>query len=170
MSEKSEKMQVLLKYKDLEQKFSAQPEEAWLLINQFFKELIPSFEIAQKLWLNIDVKQLAKDMSGIVVFSSDGANLLVAKNKLTDNEALSLWLTINFLGQKLGLLKNDALSKDELQLKLGKSSKITGTRLGELSKNGIVQKTSDEKFRMTIIGIVQTQKEIIPKIKLKMKP
>jgi len=170
LSEKSEKMQVLLKYKDLEQKFSAQPEEAWLLINQFFKELIPSFEIAQKLWLNIDVKQLAKDMSGIVVFSSDGANLLVAKNKLTDNEALSLWLTINFLGQKLGLLKNDALSKDELQLKLGKSSKITGTRLGELSKNGIVQKTSDEKFRMTIIGIVQTQKEIIPKIKLKMKP
>ena len=170
MSEKSEKMQVLLKYKDLEQKFSAQPEEAWLLINQFFKELIPSFEIAQKLWLNIDVKQLAKDMSGIVVFSSDGANLLVAKNKLTDNEALSLWLTFNFLGLKLGLLKNDALSKDELQLKLGKSSKITGTRLGELSKNGIVQKTSDEKFRMTIIGIVQTQKEIIPKIKLKMKP
>ena len=69
MSEKSEKMQVLLKYKDLEQKFSAQPEEAWLLINQFFKELIPSFEIAQKLWLNIDVKQLAKDMSGIVVLA-----------------------------------------------------------------------------------------------------
>lgn len=170
MSEKSEKVQVHLKYKELEQQFSAKPEEAWLLINQFFKEVIPSFEIAQKLWLNIDVKQLAKDMNGIAVFSSDGANLLVAKNKLTDNEALSLWLTTNFLGQKLGLVESNALSKDELQLKLGKSSKITSTRLGELSKNGLVQKTSDEKFRMTTIGIIQTQKEIIPKIKLKMNP
>ena len=170
MNEKAEKVQVLLKYKELEQQFSAKPEQAWLLINQFFKDFIPSFEIAQKLWLNIDVQQLAKDMNGIAVFSSDGANLLVAKNKLTDNEALSLWLTTNFLGQRLGLIESDALSKDELQLKLGKSGKITGTRLGELSKNRFVQKISDEKFRMTTMGVVQTQKEIIPKIKLKMKP
>ncbi len=170
MKEKAEEVQVLLKYKELEQQFSAEPEEAWLLINHFFKDFLPSFEIAQKLWLNIDIQQLANDMNGITVFSSEGANLLVAKNKLTDNEALSLWLTTNFLAQRLGLVESDALSKDELQLKLGKSGKITGTRLGELSKNGFVQKTSDEKFRMTTIGVVQTQKEVIPKIKSKMKP
>ena len=73
------------------------------------------------------------------------------------------------LGYKLGMVDSDALSKDELQLKLGKSGKITSTRLGELIKNGSVQKTSDEKFRMTTMGVVQTQKEIIPKIKSKMK-
>jgi hypothetical protein len=169
LSQKTQKVQVQLKYKEVEQQFSAEPQEAWILINQFFKDLIPSFEIAQKLWLNIDVQQLAKDMNSIAVFSSDGVNLLVAKNKLTDNEALSLWLTTHYLGHKLGMVASDVLSKDELQLKLGKSSKITGTRLGELTKNGFVQKTSDEKFRMTTIGVVQTQKEIIPKIKSKMK-
>jgi hypothetical protein len=95
--------------------------------------------------------------------------LLVPKNKLTDNEALSLWLTTSYLAHKLNM-DSDALSKDELQIKLGKSSKITGTRLGELVKNGLMQKTSDEKFRMTTMGVVQTQKEIIPKIKSKMKP
>ena len=167
MSEKPERIRVCLKYKDLEQQFSAEPQEAWILINQFFKDLIPSFEIAQKLWLNINVQQLAKDMNGIAVFSSDGVNLLVPKNKLTDNEALSLWLTTNYLGFKLGMVDSEALSKDELQLKLGKSSKITGTRLGELVKNGFVQKTSDEKFRATTAGVDQTQKEIIPKIKSK---
>ena len=98
MSEKPEKIQVHLKYKELEQQFSAEPQEAWLLINQFFKDFIPSFEIAQKLWLNIDLQQLAKDLDGIAVFSSDGASLLVPKNKLTDNEALSLWLTTYYLG------------------------------------------------------------------------
>ena len=169
MSEKPEKIQVQLKYKELEQQFSAKPEEAWLLINHFLKDVIPSFEIAQKLWLNIDLKQLAKDLEGIAVFSSDGASMLVPKNKLTDNDALMLWLTAYYFGDKLGLVDSDVLSKDELQLKLGKSGKITSTRLGELTKNGLVQKTSDEKFRVTTAGVTQTQKEVIPKIKSKMK-
>ena len=170
MSQKTEKVQVHLKFKGIEQQFSAQPEEAWLLINQFFKDSIPSFEIAQKLWLCIDVEQLSKDLEGVAVFSSDGASLLVPKNKMTDNEALALWLTVYYLGNKLGMVNGDVLSKDELELKLGKSGKITSTRLGELSKNGLVQKTSDEKFRMTTIGVFQTQKEIVPKIKSKLKP
>ncbi|MGD0405752.1 MAG: hypothetical protein ABSB10_03780 [Candidatus Bathyarchaeia archaeon] len=167
MSEKPEKIQVQIKYKEIEQQFSADPKDAWLLINQFFKDFIPSFEIAQKLWLSIDLQQLAKDLNGIAAFSSDGASLLVSKNKLTDNEALSIWLTAYYLGHKLGMVNSDSLSKDELQMKLGKSGKITSTRLGELAKNGVVLKTADEKFRITTYGVVQTQKEVIPRIKSK---
>jgi hypothetical protein len=169
LSIKPEKVQVHLKFKEVEQQFVAEPQEAWLLLNQFFKDFLPSFEIAQKLWLNIDLQQLAKDLNNIVVFSSDGASLLVPKNKLTDNDALSIWLTAYYLGFKLGMLNIEALSKDELQIKLGKSGKITSTRLGELAKNGFVQKSADEKFKITTFGVVQTQKEVIPKIKSKIK-
>jgi hypothetical protein len=169
LNEKQEKIQVLIKYKEIEQQFSAEPQEAWLLINQFLRDFIPSFEIVQKLWLSIDLQQLAKDLSGIAAFSSDGANLLVPKNKLTDNEALSIWLTTYYVGHKLGIVNSDSLSKDELQAKLGKSGKITSTRLGELAKNGMVQKAVDDKFRITTFGVVQAQKEIIPRIKSKIK-
>ena len=167
MSEKPEKIRVQIKYKEVEQQFSAEPQEAWLLINQFFKGIVPTFEIAQKLLLNVDVQQLAKDLDGIVAFSSDGASLLVPKNKLTDNEALLLWLLAHYLGQKLGLLSSDLLSKDELQAKLGKSGKITSTRLGELVKNDFVARGADEKFRITVFGVVQAQKEALPRIKSK---
>lgn len=167
MSEKPEKLQVQIKYKEIIQQFSAEPQEAWLLINKFFKDSIPSFEIAQKLWLNVDLQQLAKDLEGIAAFSIDGASLLVPKNKLTDNEALSIWLTAHYLGYKLNVVNSDSLSKDELQTKIGKSGKITSTRLGELAKNGVVQKTADEKFRITTYGVIQTQKEIVPRIKSK---
>jgi hypothetical protein len=169
LSIKAEKIQVQIKYKGIEQQFSADPQDAWLLVNQFFKDFLPSFEIAQKLWLSVDLQQLAKDLNGIVAFSSDGASLLAPKNKLTDNEALSIWLTAQYLGHKLGMLNSDSQSKDELQTKLGKSSKITSTRLGELAKNGIVQKTADDKFRIATYGVIQTQKEVIPKIKAKIK-
>jgi hypothetical protein len=167
LSQKPDKLQINLKYKQLEQQITADPQEAWLLVNQFFMDFIPAFEIAQKLWLNVDLQQLSKDLFGIVVFSAEGVNLLVPRNKLTDNEALMIWLSAVYIGNKLGMVNGDSLSKEELQIRLAKSSKITSTRLGELGKNGILLKTADEKFRITTFGIVQTQKEVLPRIKTK---
>ena len=167
MSVKPEKITIKIKYKEVEQQFSAEPQEAWLLLNKFFKDMIPSFEIAQRLWLNIDLEKLANDLKGIVAFSDNGPNLLAPKNKLTDNEALLVWLVAYFLGHKLGLVQSDSVSKDELELKLGKSGKITSTRLGELVKNDFAVKIADEKFRITTFGVLQLQKEIIPRIKSK---
>ncbi len=167
MSVKPEKIHVQVKYRDVEQQFSADPQEAWLLLNQFFNDMIPSFEIAQKLWLNVDVQQLAKDLNGIAAFSGDDASLLVPKNKLTDNEALLVWLVAYHLGHKLGLVTTESLSKDELQAKLGKSGKITSTRLGELVKTEMIAKDANERFRVTTFGVTQTQKDIIPKIRAK---
>ncbi len=167
MSKKTDNVDVHLKYKELEKDFSATLEETWQLLDQFFREYLPQFEIAQKLWLSIDVQQLAKDLDGIVAFSPEGANLLVPKNKLTDNEALTIWLAAQYLGSKLGLTGSECLSKEELQTKLGKSSKITSTRLGELVKNEYAAKTADDKFKITTFGIVQMQKEILPKVKSK---
>ncbi len=167
MTEKPEKVEVHIKYKDLEKAFSAAPGEAWLLLNKFFSEFLPSFETANKLRLSVDLQQLAKDCEGLIAFSPEGANLLVPKNRLTDNETLSLWLLAAYLGHKLGMIENDAFSKEELQAKLGKSGKITSTRLGELVKSDAVTKTADEKFRITTFGVAQMQKDMLPKIKAK---
>ncbi|MEM3642079.1 MAG: hypothetical protein QXH37_09180, partial [Candidatus Bathyarchaeia archaeon] len=115
----------------------------------------------------VDLQQLAKDCEGLIAFSKEGANLLVSKDKLTDNETLLLWLLANYVGFQLGLVGNDSVSKEELQAKLGKSAKITSTRLGELVKNGVVAKTIEDRYKITTFGITQMQKEIIPKIKTK---
>jgi len=167
LTEKPEKVTVQIKYKDVEETFSAPLEETWLLLNKFFNEFLPSFEMASKLWLSVDVQKLVKDCEGLIAFSKEGPNLLVPKSRLTDNETLSLWLLASYLGHKLGILEKDVLSKDELQAKLGKTGKITSTRLGELVKNDVVTKTADEKFRITTFGVVQMQKETLPKIKAK---
>ena len=167
MTEKPEKVTIHLKYKDVEKTFSAPLEETWLLLSKFFNEFLPSFEIANKLLLRVDLQKLAKDCEGLIAFSQEGANLLVPKSKLTDNETLLLWLFASYLRHKLGMIESAHFPKEELQAKLGKSGKITSTRLGELVKSDLVTKTTDEKFRISIFGVVQMQKEIIPKIKAK---
>ena len=168
MSQKPERIEIRIKYKDVENNFSSTSlEETWLLVNKFFSEFLPSFDVASKLWLSVDLKKLAHDVQGVIAFSKDGASLLLPKNKLTDNETLILWLLASYVGNGLGLLATDSLSKDELQAKLGKTGKITSTRLGELVKNDWVIRTADDKFKITTFGVVQVQKEILPKVKAK---
>ena len=167
MTEKPANIEVHIKYKDLDETFSAPPEEIWLLLSKFFNKFLPSFEIANKLRLSVDTQTLAKDCEGLIAFSEEGPNILVSKSKLTDNETLSIWLLASYLGHKMDLMTSDALSKDELRVKLGKSGKITSTRLGELVKNDLVMKTADEKFKITTFGVIQMQKEILPKINAK---
>jgi hypothetical protein len=167
LTEKPEKVTVQIRYKDMEKTFSATLEETWLLLNKFFNEFIPSFEIANKLSLSVDLQKVANDCEGLIAFSQEGPNLLVPKDKLTDNETLALWLLASYVGHRLGLLESDAVSKEELQTKLGKSGKITSTRLGELVKNGAVTKTAEEKFKVTSFGVAQMQKETLPRIRAK---
>ena len=170
MTEKPEKISVQVKYKDIEKTFSGSPEETWLLLSRFFSEFLPTFEIANRLWLSVDLQKLTKDVESVIAFSKEGANILLPKSKLTDNETLILWLLAGYLGNKLGFLDSDAMSKEDLQAKVGKSGKITSTRLGELVKNDMVSKTDDEKFRITTLGVFQMQKEMLQKIKAKTSP
>lgn len=167
MSGEADHITVQIKYKDVEKTFSGSLEDVWLGLNRFFGEFLPSFEVARKLTLSADLQKLAKDCEGLIGFSPEGPNLLVSKDKLTDNETLLLWLLAFYVGFRLGRFESDAVSREELQARLGKSGKITSTRLGELVKSDFVVKTEDDKYRIKTFGVVQMQKDIIPKIKAK---
>jgi hypothetical protein len=167
LTSEADSITVHVKYGDVEKTFVGNLEEVWLSLNRFFGEFLPSFDVAKRLVLSVDLQALVRECEGLIAFSSEGANLLVSKDKLTDNETLLLWLLANYVGFRLGLVGSDALSKEELQFRLGKSGKIVSTRLGELVKNNMILKIADEKFRITTFGVVQMQKDIIPKIKAK---
>jgi hypothetical protein len=158
---------VQVRFGDAEEKFEGSVEEVWVSLNKFFGEFIPSFDVAKKLMLNVDFERLVKDCEGIVAFSPEGANVLVSRDRLTDNETLMLWLLAAYVGFRLGLLKSDVFSKDELQVKLGKSAKIVSTRLGELVKDGLVLKV-DESYRVSTLCVVQMQKDMLPRIRSKL--
>ena len=164
MTAENGKVRIQIKYNGVEKTFEGTVEETWLLVTKFYADFIPCFDVARHLQLNIDVQTLAKDCEGLIGFSPEGPSILVPKNRLTDNETLALWLLASYLGRKLGLLSDDAVSKEELQVKLGKSGKITSTRLGELVKMNWVAKTPEEKFRITTFGVAQMQKDAIPRI------
>jgi len=162
------KITVSVKYGGVEQTFSGSLEEVWAALNKFFSELIPAFQIAKALVLSVDMQKLVEDCKGLVGFADNMPHLLVPKEKLTDNETLALNLLAAHIGFRLGMLKTDVLTREELQARLGKNPKITSTRLGELVKAEIVEKTSEGSYRITSFGIFQMQREWVPKIKAKL--
>jgi hypothetical protein len=166
--ENQDQLIVQVRYRDVEKTFSGSVESVWLSLNRFFNEFLPSFAVAQRLTLNIDVQKLAKDCEGIIAFAKEGPCLLVPRNMLTDNETLGLLLLAGYLAHQLSNAETDEVSKEELQNRLGKNAKIASTRLGELVKNQTAAKTRDEKYKITTLGLMQMQRDIVPRIKAKM--
>lgn len=156
-----------IKYKDVEQTFTGSVDDVWVSVNKFFSEMIPALEVARKVVLTVDFQSLIEGCKDIIAVAPEGAALLVPRAKLTDSETLSLHLLATHIGYKLGLLDSDAVSKEELRVKLGKSGKITSTRLGELNREGWVTKTSEDNYKITTIGIKSLQREVLPRIRAK---
>ena len=165
MSEEPGRLMVHIRFGDVEKEVSGSPENVWLLLNKFFDEMLPTFETARRLTLTPDLGTLAKESEKVLAFAEEGPYILVPRDKLTDNETLILLLLANFIGHRLKKIQADGLSKEELQPKLGKDAKITSTRLGELVKSEMVTRTAEEKYKITTFGLVQVQKDLLPKIK-----
>ncbi len=165
--ENEKDLTVSVSFKGVEKTFSGSVESVWLGLNRFFSDFLPSFETARRLSLNVDLQKLARDSEGIIGLSENGPCLLVPRGKLTDNETLSLMLLAGHLAHHLGKAETSSVTKEELHSRLGKDAKITSTRLGELVKNQIAMKTGGEDYRITAFGLVQMQKDVIPKIKMR---
>ncbi len=163
----TEKVNVKIKYKNIEKTLSATPEETWSFLRAFFKEFIPSYNIAEKLRINLDVNKLAKECEGLIIYSSNGPFLIKPNKKLTDNETILLWLLAYYLGTAINSTKSENVSKEFLQRKIKKSGKITSTRLNELVNNDLIRKITDCDYVLTDLGIILMQNEILPRIKFK---
>ena len=162
-----ETVTVHIKYMDTEQTFTGEVNQVWVSVNRFFSEMIPALHIVKKALLTVDLEKLIEDCKNVIAVAPEGPVLLVTKQRLTDSETLTLHLLATYIGNKLGLSKS-FLTKEELQAALGKNAKITGTRLGELCREGYATKTDEGNYRITTLGTKRFQEETLPEIREKL--
>ena len=151
---------VHVKYGNIEQTFSGNINDVWISINKFFGELIPAFDVARKVTLAVDLAKLIEDFKDVIAIAPEGPEILMPKEKLTDSETLQFYLLAAYIGYRLGKQPTDTMTKEELQVKLGKNMKITTTRLGELVKQGDVIKTNQGDYRIATLAIKKLQQEL----------
>ena len=162
-----ETVTVHIKYQETEQTFTGDVDQVWAGVNRFFSEMIPTLQIVKKALLTVDLEKLIEDCKNIIAVAPEGPVLLVSKQKLTDSETLLLHLLATYIGNKLGRSKI-FLTKEELQVALGKNAKITSTRLGELCREGLATRTEEGNYQITTLGIKRFQEETLPEIREKL--
>jgi len=163
-----ESIKVYIKYKDSEQTFTGDANQVWSSINRFFTEMIPVIQTIKNALLTVDLETLIEDCKNIIALAQEGPVILVSKQRLTDTETIMLYLLAAYIANKLGQSK-DYVAKEELQSGLGKSAKITSTRLGELIREGQATKTEEGNYKITTLGIKRFQEEALPEIKEKLR-
>jgi len=144
----------------MEQTFIGDANDVWVSVNKFFSEMIPVFDLARKVTLTVDLAKLIDGFKDVIAIAPEGPELLIPNDKLTDSEVLQFYLLAAYISFRLGKRLTEAVTKEELQAKLGKSMKITATRLGELVKQGTVVKTEEGAFKIATIGIKKLQEEL----------
>jgi len=170
MSEVEQRIMVHVRYGEVEKTFTGGVDDVWISVNRFFSETIPAFNIARKVTLTVDLAKLVEDFKDVVAIAPEGPEVLVPRERLTDSESLQLYLLAAYMGYRLGKLLRETMTKEELAAKLGKNTKITTTRLGELAKDGLAVKTEEGNYKIATIGIKALQDEALPKIRAKLKP
>ncbi len=160
---------VHVRYRDVEQRFEGPVEEVWRAVNKFFSNLIPVFRLVGKAIITVDLTELVEELKDLVALS-DGQIVIVAdKRVLSDKDILMLGLLGAYIGYRLGDLPKDTLSSAELRTILEKNAKITSTRLGELKKEGWVEKTDSGEYRVTTLGILKFREKRLPRILSKLR-
>jgi len=155
-----ETITVHVKYRDMEQTFTGNVNDVWVIVNKFFGELIPAFDIARKVTLTVDLAKLIEDFKDVIAIAPEGPELLIPKERLTDSETLQLYLLAAYIGYRLGKLTRETMTKEELQTKLGKTPKTTSARLSELVKEGNVVKTEEGNYKIATMAIIKMQKRL----------
>jgi hypothetical protein len=79
LTEQPNQMTVHVKHGNLEETISGSPEQVWLLLNKFFSNILPSFETAKRLTLQVDLQTIIKESDGMIAFSEMRSNLYATR-------------------------------------------------------------------------------------------
>jgi len=158
-------LELFAKYKDMELRFKGKPNDVIRSLLKFIQQIIPTYDLASKLILTVDLEELLKNMEGMIAFTPEGPVVTVPKERLGgEKDAILLHLVKTYIGYKTGRLGKDSLATSEITSLTGGKSSTIGARLSELVSSGWVERVGRGEYRITTLGIRNFIDEILPKI------
>jgi hypothetical protein len=164
--EEGNDLELLVKYKDLEAKFTGTPNDVIRSFLKFVKQVLPGYELVSGLTLTADLEGLLEQVKELIAFTPEGIVVTMPKEKLGgEREVILLHLVKTYVGYMTGRLEKDSLlAKDIMALTGGKSSSVAA-RLSELTSLGWVERVGRGEYRLTTLGVKAFLDEVLPKIR-----
>lgn len=160
-------LELSVKYKDMEVKFSGTPEDVIRSFFRFMSKILPAYDLASNLVLTVDLENLLRSVAGIIALTPEGPVITVPREKIGgEKNVILLHLLKAYIGYQTGRLEKDSLSTAEILSLTGGKAGTVAARLSELASLGWVERIGRGEYRITTLGIVSFMEETLPKIKL----
>ncbi len=160
-------LEVFARYKDMELRFKGKPDDVIKSFLRFIQQILPTYDLASRLVLTVDLEELLKNVEGIIAFTPEGPVVTIPKEKLSgERDAILLHLVKAYIGYRTGRLERDTLATGEITSLTGGKSSTVGARLSELASSGWVERVGRGEYRITTLGIRNFIEEVLPKIEI----
>jgi len=159
------KFEVSVKYGQLESHFTGTVDEVLRGVIGFLSKVCPTYDLASRLVMAVDVEKLIEDLEGIIAITEEGLVSTIPSDLLSDKEAIRLQLIKAYLSYRLARQDKETMSLGDIVTETrGKPGAVAG-RLSEMGSEGLVVRAGRGEYRITTLGIKDFCDTILPKIK-----
>jgi hypothetical protein len=149
-------LKVHLEFGEVKADFEGDVNQVFESIIHFLTEVYPNLEILRNLVYNPDITNLATKLVGRVEITAEGP-ILISGSELSAREAACITLLGAQVGNKLGKLTKESLSSGDLAKITGKARKTISNEVPGLVADGLVERTAEGEYKLTILGIRKTE-------------
>ncbi|MEM1517558.1 MAG: winged helix-turn-helix transcriptional regulator [Nitrososphaerota archaeon] len=155
----NDKMRLSLQYGDLKADFEGTPEEVTKLLIRFLEQNIPTYSIARRITLTVDLESLVDAVETYIGYSKDdGFFLKPGFQQLPSSDQILLLLAKRYLENIWGITQTPAMSMREISEKLGLKEGTSSSRLTELIRKGMVRRLERGDYTITTLGLQELMK------------
>jgi hypothetical protein len=166
LSKEESHLEVVIRYKDVETKFTGKPDSVIRGLLNYVSQVLPGYELVSGLALTVDLEDLLKSIKGLIAFTTEGIVVTVPKEKLGgERDIILVHLVKSYVGFRTGRMEKDSLTMGDIKSLTGGKSGTVGARLSELRSSGWVERVGRGQYRITTLGVKSVLDEIVPKLK-----
>ena len=148
-------LKVSASYGEERVEFSGSPEVVMRSLHEYVSKWIPNMDLARVISVNYSLNDLIQLFKEYVRITPEGPRVWTQDRKLSDKDVIMLQLVAAKISSLSGKSGTDAMGVADIEMATGLYPKTISSRLSELTKSALVERTDSDqggKYRITTVG------------------
>ena len=146
------KVKVQIEWGDMKHTVEGDLDSVIREVVQFAAKVLPNYSLASKLTFAPDYSSMVDDLSETVKLTPEGEVVLL-KPEMSAENSIALVLLATRVASAVGTRTTADLSPEMISRAIGKAVKTVRNTLAILAKTGVVERSPDGNYKLTIQGI-----------------
>ena len=146
------KVKVQIEWGDIKHTVEGDLETVVQEVMKFAATVLPNYSLASKLTFAPDYSSMVDDLSETVKLTPDGEAVFL-KPEMSAEQSISLVLLATRVAHAVGARPGVDMSPESISKAIGKSVKTVRNTLAMMGKTGVVERTNEGNYKLSIQGI-----------------